>query len=497
MSRFTFFSRHSSQVFQSNWGRLYVALGVAVVGATWLMLGHAAPNSAAVEVENGIVGGSAGMLVDSTASGGKALQFGGTVAASGTVSINFNQSIQTIDPLQYGIDETGYPGGGPVLTDDPTEQQLIKALGVKTIRIDLVYATPSDPNSKIQCGGSGCDIAPTGDQWIQAIKAIGAEPVEIVPLPKGTSPDTTDAVNLVKHFNAGGPGSPLYIKKWIIGNESTLTLAQQSADFNADYAAMKVVDPNIQIGGPASPDFSCCTSGGSIPIFLNGVSQIDFVDYHAYGQGGNVIKDDPTLINQPGNYETNANSLAAWLKQKWPTRTIPIQVGEWQLDWDGIDGRFRTQFEVAWGASAMGHILKTGAMALPYGTKNGGNDLGFMDTNNHDALMPIYHGYGMWTGESLFRGFGANMVASSSGVSGLEVYASNNSKNIVAINKNTTSVHVNAFNLTGSLSTSADVWRKDQTQAAAALPVKVDTINPSSGFAYDFPAYSVTTFVLN
>jgi len=472
------------------------AIGLVIfAGAIFLARSHAAGVAVSAESENGIVSGAASVGTDSTASGGKYVSFG-TPATGGTLAVDFSKVIQTIDPLQYGIDETGYPGGGPVLTNDPVEQQLIKTLGVKQIRIDLKYAVDGDPTSKIICGGSGCDTAPTGDQWIQTIKSLGAEPIEIVPLPKTSAVDTTDAVNLVKHFNAGGSGNPLYIKRWIIGNESTLTLAQQSTDFNADYAAMKAVDPNILVGGPASPDFSCCSTGGSLPIFLSGVTKIDFVDYHAYGQGGSVSKDDVTLINQPGNYETNNNSLHTLLAQKWPTNTPPIQVGEFQLDWDGIDSRFRTQFTTVWGASAMGHILKTGATAFPYGTKNGGNDLGFMDANNKDALMPIYHGYGMWTGESLFRGFGTQMVQASSGVSGVEVYASSNSKNIIVINKNTASAHA-TLNLAGSTSTSADVWRKDQTMNAAAVPSKIATITPGSSFDYDFPAYSVTTFVLN
>jgi len=64
------------------------------------------------------------------------------------------------------------------------------------------------------------------------------------------------------------------------------------------------------------------------------------------------------------------------------------------------------------------------------------------------------------------------------------------------INKNTASSHA-TINLSGSTATSADVWRKDQSMNAFAVPSKIATITPGSSFGYDFPAYSVTTFVLN
>ena len=60
----------------------------------------------------------------------------------------------------------GYPN---VFANDQVEQQKLKTLGIKYMRMDLKYSTPGNPTSQIVCGGDGCDTRWTGDQWVQAI----------------------------------------------------------------------------------------------------------------------------------------------------------------------------------------------------------------------------------------------------------------------------------------------------------------------------------------
>src|SRR6266852_9602030 len=111
------------------------------------------------------------------------------------------------------------------------------------MRMDLKYSTPGDPTSKIVCGGNGCDTQWTGDQWIQAIKSNGAQPLIIVPY------STFDAANMVKQFNKDTDN---YVKYWIIGNEpdySDISASMYIKNFNKDYDAMKAIDPTIKIGG--------------------------------------------------------------------------------------------------------------------------------------------------------------------------------------------------------------------------------------------------------
>jgi hypothetical protein len=182
---------------------------------------------------------------------------------------------------------------------------------------------------------------------------------------------------------------------------------------------------------------------------------------------------------------------------------MPIEVGEWQLDWDGTDSRFQTIFNTVWGASGLGHILKAGGIALPYSTKNG--NLGYVTESSgqisghpNDTTMPIYHGYGMFTGEGLFRHFGATMVSSSTSLPNIDVFASNSNKNIVVINRDPSLTQSAVIGLTGYASGTADVWQTNTSGDPFAAPTKIGTVTISNGsFSYTFPAYSVTTFVLN
>lgn len=467
---------------------------------------HAA-NQTNLEAENAVLSGNIASSNDNNGNsyiifGQKATTTpGSTPTISGSIQVNFSKPIQTLSPLVYGMDESGYPGGGPVLADDANEQAKFKTLGVKFVRVALKYTTAHDPTSKIVCSGSGCDLTPTGDQYVTAIKNMGATPIVIVPI------DTLDAANLVKHFNKD---VNIPVKYWIFGNEPTISSTDYANDFNAAYDAMKAVDSTILVGGPGSPFFDCCAPSGTwtpaMNVFMTiSGSRTDFVDFHKYGQGGSTTKSDTDLMAMTSEYEANINTLRSFIQSMQPARAshIGIEIGEWQLDWDHIDPRFETEFNVVWTASAMGHILKAGAIALPYATKN--LDLGYITEGSYQIsgrsggiAMPAYHGYGMFTGESLFRGFGTTMVTATTSLPNIEVYASDGSKNIIVVNKDPNTSQTATFGLTGYASGTGDIWRKDTSIDAFAQPVHVGQITVSGGnFTYSFPPYSVTTIVLN
>lgn len=420
-----------------------------------------------------------------------------TGSPDASVTVNFNNVLSTTAKDSFAIDESGYPGGGPVLGNDAREQQQLKNLGVGMVRIGLKYATPGNPNSPIQCDGSGCDIAVSGDQYVQAILAMGADPIVIVPFN-----DTADDASLVKHYNVD---LKYGIKRWIVGNETAGGSAAYNPAFDAAYTAMKAIDPTILIGGPANPFFMCCNTapapaGDFIPHFLTAEgSKVDFIDYHAYGEGTKTkTPSDSALLAQAASYQTDLSNLRSLLQSTVPNRTIGIEVGEFGLDTDGIDPRFNTQLSALWYAMAIGNMLKNGAYAMPYATKTGPgpNMLGLLDGN--DQPMPAYHAYGMFTGEGLFNGFGSQVVSASASTADLVPFASNNGQNIVIVNQNPTATHTVGFSLAGTNATAADVWIKDTTQPPNAAPRKAGTIQIfGNAFNYILPPYSIATFVLN
>ncbi len=422
---------------------------------------------------------------------------GNTLTVPGNVRVDFTTPIRTISPLAIGIAESTYGRGGHHLTLDDEMRSKLTQLGVQQMRIELEYAEPGNTASAIQCGASGCPAGISGDAWVEAIVQIGAEPLVIVPL------DAEEAAGLVRHFNFN---TEYRIGRWLIGNEPDthhMTAEDYSSKFNEIYDAMKEEDPTIQIGGPATAYFN----KDFIAKFLSiSGTRVDFLDYHAYGQGGAIELNEFELMRNTPKFDSNYEELHNLVVENVPQREkdIGYQIGEWNLDWDGDPKQF-TQFNTVWGASVVGHLLKTGTMSVPYATKNG--DLGvlfeYQSKNAPDSgyvvddYLPLYHGIGIFTGEGLYHGFGSQLVNTATSLSDIEIYASDQPKRIIAINKHPVNNQNAVFSMTGMQSGKATVWSKDTTMNPNIQPVNVGELTFTNGtFSVNLPPYSVSAFVL-
>jgi hypothetical protein len=429
-----------------------------------------------------------------------------------SIVIDYTTPIRKLDPIAIGMDISGYEYPY-VFANDPNEQQKLKSLSIKYMRVDLKYSTSGDPTSKIICAANGCDTRWSGDNWVHAIKAIGAQPLIIV------SYNPVDAANMVRHFNKD---TDLYVKYWIVGNEpdhAGISASEYSNDFNQDYDAMKAIDPTIKIGGGTTAWYD--TPFLQTFLQLSG-SRVDFVDFHSYGQQGDVPGDYATLFHMAANYSKSINNLRSLIEQIVPARAsqIGIQVGEWELNWGG-SAQANTNFHAVWTSSVLGHILSSGGWSLFYADK--GNALygyhqsitasdGRIINVDVDDTNPAYHGIGMFTGEQLFRGFGDTIVEANTTDSHLEVYASDNPKNIVVINKDPSIARTATITLHGATgqgqdkgasplptppTRTLDVWRKDEAVLFLDPPTQLSTLSLSNGtFTYQFPPFSTTTFIL-
>jgi len=391
----------------------------------------------------------------------------------------------------------GYPN---VFANDQVEQQKLKTLGIKYMRTYLKYSTTGDPTSKIVCNLNGCDTRWTGDQWINAIKGIDAESVIIV-----DTKSSVDAANMVKHFNKDTNN---YIKYWIVGNEPDIngySVQSYSSYFNQDYDAMKAVDPTIKIGGGTTAWYNQYWLQQFLQ--LSG-TRVDFVDFHGYPQKGTVPGNYTTLFRYAAGYGNSINQLRSLIQKIIPARAsqISIEVGEWELNWGG-SAQDDINFHAVWAASALGHILSSGGWSLFYADKGNaiyGNQHTFTDPYGHvvninpDDTDAAYHGIGMFTGEGLFRGFGDTIVNTSTTLPNVEVYASDNPRNIVVINEDPSIAQTATVSLNGVASGTIDVWRKDESVLFPNPPIKLGTLPLQNGtFTYQLPPFSVTTFVLN
>jgi len=416
----------------------------------------------------------------------------------GNTAIDYSLVTGKLDPLAIGMDISGY-GFPNVFANDQLEQYKLKRLDIAYMRLDLKYSIPGDPTSKIVCGANGCDTRWTGDQWVQAIKAIGAQPLIMLPY------STADAANMVRHFNKTTGN---YVQYWIVGNEPAqagIAASAYSTIFNQNYDAMKAIDPSIKIGGGA-------TAWYDVPFLQTFLEQsgsrVDFVDFHGYAQEGTAPGDYSKLFQVAADYGDSIHELRSLIQQIVPARAphIGIEVGEWELNWGGT-AQNDTNFHSLWAASALGHIVSSGAWSLFYADKGNAiytHEHIITDTHGHtvkinvDDTNPAYHGIGMFTGEGLFRGFGDTVVHASSALPNVEVYASDNPKNIVMINKDPSLTQTAAVRLKGVASGTIEVWRKDETVLFPNPPVKIGTLPLQNGaFTYELPPFSVTTFVLH
>ncbi|HEX6392394.1 MAG TPA: hypothetical protein VFZ97_03070 [Acidimicrobiales bacterium] len=440
-------------------------------------------------------------------------QYEASPASAEPTNITVDYTNQTpLNPYAMAMDETGYPSSN-VLATDPLEQQRFKALGLRYVRIALTYSTPGNPTSKIICGGSGCDTGPTGDQWIGSIKGIGAQPVVQVP----TSISSSDAANLVRHFNVNPSTGvadttlPNYVKYWIIGNEPDLnnyTVSTYSGYFNSDNDAMKAVDAGIKVGGGTTAWYD--SSFLQTFLQLSG-SRVDFVDFHGYPQQGCSTCSSSTpssLFQWAHGTGADVANLRAMIQQMVPSRAsqISVEVGEWALDWGG-SLQANTNLNAVWSADVLGNIIANGGSSMFYGTKGNAlewasgyqtdQDTGQQVFENLDDPHAPYHGYGMFTGEGLFPGFGTRLATATTSLPNVDVFASDNPKNIVVVNKDPSVTQTGVFSLGNVSSGTVDVWQKNPTVPFQNPPVHLGSFTFSGdAFSYSLPALSVTTFVV-
>ncbi len=440
-------------------------------------------------------------------------------AGVATVTVDFNTVQKTLSPVTFSMDASGY--GHLHLPDDPAMQAELALLDVAMMRMNLGYKIAGDPNSGIVCLASGATQTITGDQWIAGIVGAGALPQVRVQMNPANSQTTwvNDAKSLVTHFNLT-PGNTR-VDRWVIYNEpdgNGMSVATYSAGFIAMYNGMKSIDPTIKIGGPATASYNSSPTG-YIKTFLQNMKNAgitpDFVDFHSYGTGSNVITDAALLAGTTQKYVTDPADLRAYLVSLWGSTVgnqIPIEIGEWNLSWTS-DARQLRHYGSVWAARALSHMVESGVVERFYADKNG-NCMGvvcdvvnptFSDPNhggtatytaNVDDPMPAYHGIGMFTGEGLFPGFGSNVVTatetSSTGL--IHAAASNNPRNIVVINSSPSDTTSTTFNLTGVTNASVAVWQKNSGSQSV---VNLGTTSASGGtFAYSLAPYTVTTFVV-
>jgi hypothetical protein len=405
---------------------------------------------------------------------------------------------QATAPFSSSISTYGQNGGSIIAS--ATQRANLASLGLGLYRIPLQWN-----------GGniiSGAAYGPTtisGDQWINGIKSLGAQPMIVVAGSSNNNFSPDDAAALVRHFNPGNP-----VGYWVIGNEPDnggMSMAAYCTLFNATVDKMKAVDPSIKVAGPAWSHYD----SAALQAFIDCAgAKLDVIDYHHYAMGGSYL-DNATALAQTPDWENEITQIRQMLNASVPQRAsaIEIQVGEYNWSWrtgDGYPGwngddRFYQGVATVWSASVAGHIVRAGGRGHQYADQNGALGLTFEKQSDASyygqqvaAPMPIYQGLRMFSGGQLFRPFGAIAVSASTTLPQVEVFASTNGQNVVMINKDPAATQTAVLQASNTTASTVDVWQTDNNAPFQAPQLKA-SLGLSNGVSYVLPPYSVTTFV--
>lgn len=497
------------KLLKSRNGKFVASAGLLVfIAGMWALFSispHAdTSTTASFQAENGTKTGVA-TVTDGTAAGGSAISFGMASTATGNVTVNFNQQVMTLAQKPFSGTISTYGSDGGSIARSSKQRTQLGNLGLGFYRIPLQW---NGGNIISSAGGGPRDVS--GDAWVNAVTSFGGVPMIVLGGSEDNNFSPSDAAGMVQHFN--GTNGPK-VTYWVVGNEpgnGGMSIATYCTLFNNTVDAMKAVDSSIKVAGPAWAFFD----SNNIRSFLQCAgNKVDIIDYHHYGMGTTYLSNEEAL-SQTAVYKSEVEQTRALIQQYVPARAnqIDIQVGEFNWSWrtgngyQGYNGddRFYQPAATVWTASVAGNIMVAGARGHQYSDQNGA--LGITFEKNADAShfgrtlndpMPGFWGMQMFSGGNLFRGFGTSAVQTSTSLQNVDVFASNNPKNIVLINKSPTNAQAATVALNGAASTSASIWQTNKDLPFNA-PANIATSAVSGGTVQvSLPPYSVTTIVLN
>ncbi|MGO1068761.1 hypothetical protein [Lysobacter sp. CA199] len=394
-------------------------------------------------------------------------------APAANVFVDFTAHGQPTSEYSLGSTVSTFADGGSNLIKGPNSaqwRQYLADLGPLVWRIPLFHH-----DGQVGSAAGGIHGGNEGEAYIRAIKGIGGIPMIAV---GGTSNDNDiragDAAALVRYFNDNGGQRGGPVVDYIIGNEPDNGFGMDpyihggngSDGFHAIATAMRGASAqSLSLAGPSLVTWADYKYGDFRQFFAASHADTDVVDFHKYGSGSPL-----------GNLGTTADygAAIAWLRneidQYFGDRAggIAIQLGEFNYNsWYGAQWRasFYTSRNTVHTASLIGHVLRAGGNAYQYSDNNG--PLGLLtdgtDRNDQPAgkqlRLPAYWGVSAWSGGIWSRRYGESMVAASTQVSDLEVFATDNAKKIVLINKSETTDRQAVIALTGTASGRYTAWR--------------------------------------
>jgi len=315
---------------------------------------------------------------------------------------------------------------------------------------------------------------------------------------KGTPEKAAEAVRYCNVVHDYG------FRYWEVGNEPDLyerrvsrsgdpdfTIEWYNACFRELATAMKAVDPDIQVVGPA-------VTGGWrewMPAFIAANGDIvDAISWHWYPHGNELS--DAEVLTTPAHIQEQVETIRAWWRDpavnpKGHQRAVPpLFLSEYNVSWaTSVHRHLGTQVGALWNAEVVGRMANVGVEMAAHFALQGTTWQGLIGML--EDARPVYGVY------QLYARWGRTQVAAeSSDELLLPAFASlrdDGKLAIIVINKDPALAREATLAIEGFWPAGeAEVWLQDEEHLAAELPA----IAVAETFPYTFPPYSVTAFLL-
>ncbi len=379
----------------------------------------------------------------------------------GKLVVDVTQRENVINPLVFGSN------AGPWQTITSADINSIKAAGFTILRYP--GGNYVDENAP-----SRTDL----DAFIEMCREVGAEPMVQVKLVNATAKSAAEMVTYANITQGYG------IRYWSIGNEPSLYLQNRGIQvydtelFNQQWrefaVAMKAVDPSILLLGPETHQYTGKSNEAILDLhsrdwmreFLiaNG-DLVDIVAFHRY-PFGSFDPSKTALLRSSEEWDFILPNLKQLIIAT-TGREIPIAVTEVNSNWSNRSRGETTPdalVNAIWWADALGRMMKHDVSIVNQFALDGTGGWALFSAQEP---RPSYYVY------LLYRDFGSQLVASTSGIDLVSVIAAlddSGNLTLVIVNRNPKAVPI-PMELRGFKAGGSDRWvLLDEEHMAEEIP---------------------------
>lgn len=431
------------------------------------------------------------------------------------------------DTVQRDIPSTMFGGNAAMWSSNLHQNtdvvEKVGASGLRVIRFPGGSTSDTYHWQEYEPGNPSNSWSTNTTEFIQFAQAAGAEPMITANFGTGTAQEAADWVAFTNVQNNW------HVQYWEVGNEiygswesswthdaAQYMLGDSTHDgFNDFCAAMKAIDPTIQVGAVGTLDAQEYDGWGPMVLQLAD-DCLDFYVIHRYPYGPGTIDYTGLLLDPQSAWPMIAGDVYQMIADYAPGRDVAVGLTEYNSYWTEPESPAVETVNMLYLADTLGQAIQQGfAYANHWDVINGAtpnnNRYGLLLEDQANYRQPSYYVYPLWAtaGDQLI----SSTVSLDPGLE-LAVYTTRHSSTgdvtLIAINKTgalTGTVTIDSLAGCGVVEATFAQGNSlaDPSVAYNGVedpPLDLSTVSPqitivSSGtFSYTLPAYSVTSLTI-